>query len=114
MSRRKSGDKYRAERNESFRIRYANDLEFRTTINRRAQIHHAKVTGNGGSYTEQEWVELCDFYGNICLCCKWPKPLTVDHVVPVSKGGTSDISNIQPLCLECNSAKRDRTIDYRT
>jgi 5-methylcytosine-specific restriction endonuclease McrA len=39
------------------------------------------------------------------LCCGEAKPLTVDHVVPVSKGGSNDISNIQPLCLECN----DRT-----
>jgi len=36
-----------------------------------------------------------------------------DHVLPVSKGGTSYISNIQPLCQPCNSGKKDKHIDYR-
>lgn len=34
-------------------------------------------------------------------------PLVVDHVVPHSKGGSSDISNLQALCEACNRAKRD-------
>jgi|SRR5579871_5893052 len=32
--------------------------------------------------------------------------LVVDHVVPVDWGGTSDISNLQPLCTECNQGKQ--------
>lgn len=31
--------------------------------------------------------------------------LHVDHIVPVAKGGTNDISNLQTLCEECNMAK---------
>lgn len=66
-----------------------------------------------GSYTKQEWLDLCAKYGNRCLCCGRQVELTVDHVVPVTKGGTSYIWNIQPLCKSCNSKKRDKTIDYR-
>jgi HNH endonuclease len=36
--------------------------------------------------------------------------LTPDHIVPVSKGGAGDISNIQPLCLHCNISKGNRLI----
>lgn len=31
--------------------------------------------------------------------------LVVDHIIPVAKGGTSDMDNLQTLCFECNSGK---------
>ena len=31
--------------------------------------------------------------------------LHVDHIVPVAKGGTNDLSNLQTLCEACNRAK---------
>lgn len=73
-----------------------------------------RKTEAGGSYTAAEFKALCDHYGNKCLRCKRTDvKLEFDHVIPVSKGGTSDISNGQPLCRSCNSAKKDRHIDYR-
>lgn len=67
----------------------------------------------GGSFTADEWKQLCDQYDNRCLKCGEVKPLTADHVIPVSMGGTSDISNIQPLCQSCNSRKWVTIKDYR-
>ena len=67
-----------------------------------------------GSYTVEEWLSLCAEYENRCLCCKEVKPLEGDHVIPVSKGGTNSIDNIQPLCHSCNTSKGNRrTTDYR-
>lgn len=66
-----------------------------------------------GSFTAEEWRQLKERYGNRCLCCGRRRPLTVDHVIPVVKGGTGDIGNIQPLCFACNMAKFTKTIDYR-
>ena len=40
------------------------------------------------------------------------KDLTVDHIVPVSKGGTNDTANLQLLCHNCNSVKGNRSMDY--
>lgn len=48
-----------------------------------------------------------------CLCCGGLDQLRVDHVVPVSKGGTDDEDNLQTLCLWCNSRKGTKAIDYR-
>jgi 5-methylcytosine-specific restriction endonuclease McrA len=83
----------------------------------RARYEHARrsrKSASGGSYTVAEWKGLVAHYGNKCLCCgRSDVALTVDHVVPVSKGGTSNIDNLQPLCLSCNSKKQDKIIDYR-
>lgn len=69
-----------------------------------------------GRHSPEDWEALKTATGNKCLCCGASGDdveLTRDHVVPLSKGGTDDISNIQPLCASCNSKKRARTIDYR-
>lgn len=69
-----------------------------------------------GSYTSAEWKALCARYDHTCLCCGRKEPeikLTVDHVIPLIKGGSNYIENIQPLCLSCNSSKQTKTIDYR-
>jgi len=44
----------------------------------------------------------------ICNKCKKKKPseeLEIDHVVPVSEGGTNDPSNLHPICIECYKSK---------
>lgn len=74
-----------------------------------------KKSTAGGSYSPDEWLRLCAKYENRCLCCgRTDVKLTADHVIPVSAGGTSDIDNIQPLCMFCNQSKGSTTIDYRT
>jgi len=37
-------------------------------------------------------------------------PLTADHIVPKSKGGTDDEWNLECLCRKCNSAKHNKTL----
>ena len=79
-----------------------------------AHTRRTRKTQAGGRYTGAEFKALCEHYGGKCLCCgRDDVKLTADHVIPVSKGGRSDIDNIQPLCQFCNSSKGDKTIDYR-
>lgn len=33
---------------------------------------------------------------------------TVDHLIPISKGGTDEATNMVAACNKCNSGKRDR------
>lgn len=43
-----------------------------------------------------------------CVCCKkWfsKEKITVDHIIPLRKGGINCLSNLQPMCRPCNSRK---------
>lgn len=73
----------------------------------------ARKLGAGGTYTANQFKDLCEKYHNVCLCCGNSGKLVADHVVPLSKGGSNSIENIQPLCFSCNSKKHTKTIDYR-
>jgi 5-methylcytosine-specific restriction endonuclease McrA len=35
-----------------------------------------------------------------------PKELTMDHIVPIVRGGKSTRGNVVPACKECNSKKK--------
>lgn len=35
-----------------------------------------------------------------------PKELTMDHIVPISRGGRSTKGNLVPCCKECNNKKK--------
>jgi 5-methylcytosine-specific restriction endonuclease McrA len=68
-----------------------------------------------GSFTAEEFLALCERYGNKCLACGDTEAvLEVDHIVPLTRGGTDVIDNIQPLCGACNKKKFVSVIDYRS
>ena len=77
------------------------------------QAYRARKRNAKGRYTVEQWEALCAQYGNVCLCCKLTRKLTVDHIIPLSQGGSNGIENIQPLCKSCNSSKGAKTIDFR-
>ncbi len=80
-------------------------------LQRRARKMNAE-----GSHTQEEWELLKNQYNYTCPACKNKEPkikLTEDHIIPLIKGGSDNIENIQPLCKSCNSIKHDKVINYR-
>jgi len=73
-------------------------------------VRHFVASGN---FTPSQFKRLCAQYGNRCLRCRKKRPLVADHVVPLAKGDSNDIENIQPLCGPCNGIKSDKSTDYR-
>lgn len=70
-----------------------------------------------GEFTGEEWAAVKAAQGHACLLCGRREPeiaLTVDHVIPVNRGGDNCIANIGALCERCNKSKGDKLIDdYR-
>lgn len=59
-------------------------------------------------FSKAERAKILERSGGKCLCCGKqlkPEDFTVDHVVPLSRGGTNDIENLVALCFNCNSFK---------
>lgn len=80
------------------------------------QKRRARLMNADGSITPDEWYSLCERYGFHCLRCGKEFPfekLTLDHVIPLVKGGEHSIGNAQPLCFNCNCQKHAKHIDYR-
>lgn len=49
--------------------------------------------------------------GHKCVQCGTTSDLTLDHIVPKSKGGSSEVDNLQTMCAPCNHAKADAIPD---
>lgn len=43
-----------------------------------------------------------------CAYCGYTRNLTIDHIIPKSKGGTDHPRNLQCLCRRCNERKADK------
>jgi 5-methylcytosine-specific restriction endonuclease McrA len=69
----------------------------------------ALIKGNGGTYTVAEKRMLYENQRGLCAYCERSEKLTIDHIIPISKGGSNDISNICLACLRCNLSKREKT-----
>lgn len=48
--------------------------------------------------------EVLRRYDNKCACCKREVRLEIHHIVPVSLGGSDEITNLVPLCESCHKA----------
>jgi len=44
-----------------------------------------------------------------CVYCSGPFE-HVDHVIPSSRGGTNDVTNLVPACTSCNTSKADKLL----
>lgn len=90
--------------------RYYIDWEMRQRLRR--QRENARQTLLYGSYylhhKKEIRARLAKRDGHKCMSCFQKKTLaqlSIDHVMPVSKGGRSQMANMQLLCIPCHAIK---------
>ena len=80
----------------------------------RARRRAAKL-GAGDPVDSGAWRAVVRAAAGICGYCGESAPLTLDHRIPLSRGGTNAIENLIPACGTCNSRKGTRTEpEFRT
>lgn len=75
---------------------------------RRARIKAANSPG----VSDRDWQSLIRRHNRRCAYCGERAVLTMDHVVPIARGGWHAIGNVLPACLPCNASKRDDLLIY--
>ena len=58
-------------------------------------------------FGNDEWIRMKNRHGGKCFYCGDVALLTMDHVIPLARGGRHAIANIVPACKPCNSSKHD-------
>lgn len=80
-----------------------------------AQVHlrRARKLGGEGSYGPEDIQRLLHAQNGLCngCSCDISEKYTVDHMDPLSRGGSNWPSNLQLLCKTCNSSKNNRTME---
>lgn len=85
-----------------------------TTVARKAVfLAHRRMIENVGDFTSTDWLELMCLWNWRCAYCdvKLKRGTrSTDHIIPLTRGGENNRSNIVPCCCHCNSSKNNRLL----
>jgi hypothetical protein len=78
------------------------------------QNNRTRQLGLISDLTIEQWIELLERSQGCCAYCQiyiGKENLVLDHIVPVTKGGGTTMSNVTPACRECNLSKKGMTLE---
>lgn len=83
----------------------ANPEKVREHIHRR----RARMANAAGSFTAEQCQARLEYHGNRCIYCGCDGKMTIEHLIPMARGGTNWPANLAPSCQSCNSSKGAKT-----
>lgn len=112
---RREADRIRSR--EDHRRRYLTDPDYRLyhrqkSKRRKAQMRDSVAIQLSGKQVRARFAQ----FDHRCAYCGAEGDLHIEHVVPISKGGTHALGNVIPACESCNYSKRDHEVErwYRS
>lgn len=88
----------------------SDDRDCRSAGAERAARYRARM-----DISQSEWAQrrlsVLERDAHSCTYCGDHEDLTCDHVLPMSRGGTSDLENLTTACRPCNGGKSGRTVE---
>lgn len=97
-------------KNPDYWRRYEAKRRTKSQVRQRNARRRALERNASGEATAQQIAARFAYYGNRCIMCGTTDKLTVDHLIPLSRGGANWPSNMAPMCHRCNCQKGSRTI----
>ncbi|MBD2778660.1 HNH endonuclease [Iningainema tapete] len=98
------GKRYREENHEAI-LESAKDYYYRNKIKFFIKANNRRIRkASCHAYPYQKTEALARFE-NSCAYCGCKEKLTIDHFIPITKGGPDCLGNIVPACIRCNTSK---------
>ena len=106
-SRIKKKNKDQYAKNRAARILWQADWQRRNPDSVAARNSKRRSAAGSESYTPADVSELMTYQSGRCFWCNQPfsKRFHVDHVMPLSRGGSNTAGNIVLACAPCNHSK---------
>jgi len=73
----------------------------------RSQYGRREARRKGAGYRHVSTKEARRIVNSPCSNCGAKENIHIDHIIPLSRGGTHSIGNLQPLCAYCNISKHN-------
>lgn len=78
-----------------------------------SNAYRARKVSAPGECSGDDWIAILNYHNGRCAYCLRCEAeagtLAMEHMLPLSRGGTNDPDNIVPGCKSCNSSKNDKT-----
>lgn len=81
----------------------------------RSRLRLRRLAGAPGGpydYARPDYQQRIAYYGGLCAYCRQAPHATLDHGLPVSRGGGNWAANIYPACKACNAAKYNKLLTF--
>lgn len=112
-------DHIREQRSKRRRERLMNDLNYHIRVRASSKKGKAKrralMANAEGTHTQADLLQMYEDQGGHCAYCGigifWdiPKDIHVEHILPLSRGGSNWPDNLCLTCADCNLSKNDKT-----
>ena len=72
----------------------------------KCRLRRRRLKALASNITPAQWrLKVAQHGGRCAICKRKTRRIERDHIIPISRGGTDTIGNVQPACPRCNGKK---------